>query len=118
MSDAITTSPYPSQRIRAIRVPRMTDVTAPRPDDLVLAAEFPAVTRQQWQRLVAKVLGDGDGDSPEQAARDHHRGRHRDRAAVRRRCQSAGPGLPGAGAVRARARTGRQPRRMGRPAAA
>jgi methylmalonyl-CoA mutase len=42
----------------------MTDVTAPESDDLVLAAEFPAVTRQQWQRLVAKVLGI-DADSPE-----------------------------------------------------
>ena len=32
----------------------------------MLAAEFPAVTRQQWQRLVAKVLGvDGDVESPE-----------------------------------------------------
>ena len=39
----------------------MTDVTAQGADDLVLAGEFPAVTRQQWQRLVAKVLGvDGD----------------------------------------------------------
>src|SRR5271163_1025156 len=42
----------------------MSDVTVPESDDLVLAAEFPAVTRQQWQRLVAKVLG-VDGDSPE-----------------------------------------------------
>jgi methylmalonyl-CoA mutase len=45
-------------------VPPMSDVTVPESDDLVLAAEFPAVTRQQWQRLVAKVLG-VDGDSPE-----------------------------------------------------
>jgi methylmalonyl-CoA mutase len=45
-------------------VPPMSDVTAPEPDDLVLAADFPAVTRQQWQRLVGKVLG-VDGDSPE-----------------------------------------------------
>jgi methylmalonyl-CoA mutase len=45
---------------------RMTDVTAPDSGDLVLAAEFPAATRQQWQRLVAKVIGvDGDVDSPE-----------------------------------------------------
>src|ERR1700685_3428547 len=44
----------------------MTDVTAPDSGDLVLAAEFPAATRQQWQRLVAKVIGvDGDVDSPE-----------------------------------------------------
>ena len=44
----------------------MTDVTAPGSDDLVLAAEFPAVTRQQWQRLVAKVLRvDADVESPE-----------------------------------------------------
>jgi methylmalonyl-CoA mutase len=42
----------------------MTDVTAADLDDLVLAAEFPAVTRQQWQRLVAKVLGSVDA-SPE-----------------------------------------------------
>ena len=42
----------------------MTDVTPQGADDLVLAGEFPAVTRQQWQRLVAKVLG-VDGDSPE-----------------------------------------------------
>ena len=46
------------------RVHRMTGVTAGQPDDLVLAAEFPAVTRQQWQRLVAKVLR-VDGDCPE-----------------------------------------------------
>jgi methylmalonyl-CoA mutase len=32
--------------------------------DLTLAAEFPPATRQQWQRLVAKVLG-STGDSPE-----------------------------------------------------
>ena len=44
----------------------MTGVTVGEPDDLVLAAEFPAATRQQWQRLVAKVLRvDGDVDSPE-----------------------------------------------------
>jgi methylmalonyl-CoA mutase len=34
--------------------------------NLVLAAEFPAASRQQWQRLVAKVLGSVD-DSPEKA---------------------------------------------------
>jgi methylmalonyl-CoA mutase len=44
----------------------MSDVTAPGSDDLVLAAEFPAVTGEQWRRLVAKVLGDASGgDSPE-----------------------------------------------------
>jgi methylmalonyl-CoA mutase len=48
----------------------MTDVAAPGSDDLVLAAEFPAVTREQWQRLVAMVLsgsgaGAGTEDSPE-----------------------------------------------------
>lgn len=44
----------------------MTGVTVGEPDDLVLAAEFPAATRQQWQRLVAKVLRvDGDVDAPE-----------------------------------------------------
>jgi methylmalonyl-CoA mutase len=50
----------------------VSDATAPGSDDLVLAAEFPAVTGEQWQRLVAKVLGDssggdgGDGgDAPE-----------------------------------------------------
>jgi methylmalonyl-CoA mutase len=42
----------------------MTGVTAPDSGDLELAAEFPAVTRQQWQRLVARVLGSA-GDSPE-----------------------------------------------------
>jgi methylmalonyl-CoA mutase len=42
----------------------MTDVAAGEPEHLVLAAEFPAVTRQQWQRLVAKVIG-VDGDAPE-----------------------------------------------------
>ena len=42
----------------------MTDVTAQGADDLVLAGEFPAVTRQQWQRLVATVIG-VDGDAPE-----------------------------------------------------
>jgi methylmalonyl-CoA mutase len=44
----------------------MSDVTAPGSDDLVLAGEFPAVTREQWQRLVARVVGDSSGgDSPE-----------------------------------------------------
>jgi methylmalonyl-CoA mutase len=42
----------------------MNDVTSPDSGDLVLAAEFPAVTRQQWQRLVAKVLG-SSSDAPE-----------------------------------------------------
>src|ERR1700722_7145625 len=44
----------------------MTDVTAPDPGDLALAAEFPAVTRQQWQRLVAKVVGEVGAEAPEQ----------------------------------------------------
>jgi methylmalonyl-CoA mutase len=44
----------------------MTDVTAPDPGDLALAADFPAVTRQQWQRLVAKVVGDVGAEAPEQ----------------------------------------------------
>ncbi len=37
------------------------------PGELALASEFPAATRQQWQRLVARVLGrSGDpGDAPE-----------------------------------------------------
>jgi methylmalonyl-CoA mutase len=44
----------------------MSDVTAQGSDDLVLAAEFPTATREQWQRLVAKVLGaSGAVDSPE-----------------------------------------------------
>jgi methylmalonyl-CoA mutase len=44
----------------------MSDVTAPGSDGLALAGDFPAVTREQWQRLVAKVLGDSSGgDSPE-----------------------------------------------------
>jgi methylmalonyl-CoA mutase len=42
-------------------------VTERESDELTLAAEFPAATRQQWQRLVARVLGHADdpGDSPE-----------------------------------------------------
>ena len=56
--------PVPEAADPSDPVPPMTDVTVPESDDLVLAAEFPAVTRQQWQRLVAKVLG-VDGDSPE-----------------------------------------------------
>lgn len=35
----------------------MTGATAPDDGGLALAAEFPAVTRQQWQHLVAQVLG-------------------------------------------------------------
>jgi methylmalonyl-CoA mutase len=49
----------------------MTDVTAPVPDDLALAAEFPAADRQQWQRLVAKIVGAAaaaaPADAPERA---------------------------------------------------
>jgi methylmalonyl-CoA mutase len=47
----------------------MTGVTEPESGDLALTAEFPAATRQQWQRLVAKVLGRADdpGDAPERA---------------------------------------------------
>ncbi len=45
----------------------MTGGNGSEPGDLALAAEFPAATRQQWQRLVAKVLGvSGEqGDAPE-----------------------------------------------------
>ena len=43
----------------------MSDVTGAGSDDLVLAAEFPAATREQWQRLVAKVLGTSAAESPE-----------------------------------------------------
>jgi methylmalonyl-CoA mutase len=45
----------------------VTDVSEQEPGELPLAAEFPPATRQQWQRLVAKVLGrSGDpGDAPE-----------------------------------------------------
>jgi methylmalonyl-CoA mutase len=40
----------------------------PLPDHLALAADFPAATRQQWQRLVARVVGDGaPADAPERA---------------------------------------------------
>jgi methylmalonyl-CoA mutase len=42
----------------------VTDSTAPDSGGLALAAQFPAVTRQQWQRLVAKVLK-STSDSPE-----------------------------------------------------
>ena len=42
----------------------MSDVTAPDSGDLVLAAEFPAATRQQWRSLVAKVLK-STSDTPE-----------------------------------------------------
>jgi methylmalonyl-CoA mutase len=45
--------------------PRMSDVTGPGSDDLVLAADFPPVTKEQWQRLVAKVVGGAADDSPE-----------------------------------------------------
>jgi methylmalonyl-CoA mutase len=50
-----------------VNAPRMTDVNTGDLDDLVLAAEFPAVSREQWQRLVAKVLGRSyePGDAPE-----------------------------------------------------
>jgi len=45
----------------------MTGVIEEEPGELALAAEFPAATREQWQRLVARVLGHaGDpGDAPE-----------------------------------------------------
>jgi methylmalonyl-CoA mutase len=45
----------------------MTEVTEQEPGELALAAEFPTATRQQWQRLVAKVLDRaGDpSDAPE-----------------------------------------------------
>ena len=46
----------------------MTDVAAPGSGDLELAGEFPTATREQWQRLVAKVLGgSAPVDSPESA---------------------------------------------------
>jgi methylmalonyl-CoA mutase len=45
----------------------MTDGTGFEPGELDLAAEFPAATRQQWQRLVAKVVGQApdSGGAPE-----------------------------------------------------
>jgi methylmalonyl-CoA mutase len=42
----------------------MTDVSAPDSGDLVLAGEFPPASREQWQRLVAKVLRSTE-ESPE-----------------------------------------------------
>lgn len=51
----------------------MSDVRAPLPDEplpdeLALAAEFPAPTREQWQRLVARIVGDAAPDgAPERA---------------------------------------------------
>jgi methylmalonyl-CoA mutase len=51
----------------------MSDVRAPLPgeplpDELPLAAEFPAPTREQWQRLVARIVGDAAPDgAPERA---------------------------------------------------
>ncbi|HEY1920476.1 MAG TPA: methylmalonyl-CoA mutase subunit beta [Streptosporangiaceae bacterium] len=44
----------------------MTDVTAPDPGGPALAADFPAVTREQWRRLVAKVVGEVGAEAPEQ----------------------------------------------------
>jgi methylmalonyl-CoA mutase len=45
----------------------MTGSSGAGPGDLTLAAEFPAATRQQWQQLVARVLGGAGepGDAPE-----------------------------------------------------
>jgi methylmalonyl-CoA mutase len=45
----------------------MTGVIEEEPGELALAAEFPAATREQWQRLVARVLGHAGegGDAPE-----------------------------------------------------
>jgi methylmalonyl-CoA mutase len=44
-------------------MPDAPDLTV---DELVLAAEFPAATRRDWQRLVARVLHSPDGaDAPE-----------------------------------------------------
>jgi methylmalonyl-CoA mutase len=47
----------------------MTGVIDDQSGEFALAAEFPAATREQWQRLVARVLGvAGDpGDAPERA---------------------------------------------------
>jgi methylmalonyl-CoA mutase len=43
--------------------------SGPEPGGLTLAAEFPAASREQWERLVAKVLGLSfePGDAPERA---------------------------------------------------
>ena len=41
-----------------------TGVIEEEPGELALASEFPAATRQQWQRLVARVLG-SSSDAPE-----------------------------------------------------
>jgi methylmalonyl-CoA mutase len=45
----------------------MNELIAQDPGELALAAEFPAATRQQWQQLVARVLGHADdpGAAPE-----------------------------------------------------
>jgi methylmalonyl-CoA mutase len=42
---------------------------APEPGDLALAADFPAASREQWQKLVARVVGDAaaPGEAPEHA---------------------------------------------------
>ncbi len=93
----------------------MTDVTAPGSDDLVLAAEFPVVTRQQWQRLVARVLGI-DGDSPErELATITADGIEIEPLYVGDPSRPS-PGYPGQ-APFVRGRGPRQPQRMGCPAA-
>jgi methylmalonyl-CoA mutase len=45
----------------------MTEAIDQDPGEFALASEFPAATREQWQRLVAKVLGHAyePGDTPE-----------------------------------------------------
>ncbi|HEX4831039.1 MAG TPA: methylmalonyl-CoA mutase family protein [Trebonia sp.] len=45
----------------------MSEASWQEADELTLAAEFPAATREQWQRLVAKVVGRASdpGDAPE-----------------------------------------------------
>ena len=100
------------------------------PEDLALAAEFDAATRDQWRELVAGVLrkaGREDLPDPvEDALRRHRRHRRPRRAAVHRRGRRrpADRGRrPGPAAVRARrpgrCRSGeRRARRLGRPPAA
>ncbi len=93
----------------------MSDVT----DDLVLAAEFPAATREQWQRLVAKVLGGvAAGDSPERQLATITADGIEIAPLYVAEASRPSSGLSGAGAFHARADRGRPPRRVGRPAAA
>ena len=94
-------------------MPDAPDLTA---DELVLAADFPAVTRRGWQRLVARVLhSPDDATDPERELATLTLDGIEIAPLYTADDETGEPGYPGQAPVRARPHGRRSPDGLGRP---